>query len=383
MSHSALGPSPVVKKKDVVKTLEVVQTYAAGDVIFSQGDRGGDLLFIEEGEVEIFIIKNSQNIPLARMGTGEIIGVMTFLTRDDRLASARAVLPTKIKRVPSQQVQKYIASFPKWLAIVLKEFVARINEMNRMYSEGHLELKKSRELQITPLFLATQMAQALGIVGRGIAKNQDGVDIAFADELMEKMQLVLNQPKDMIDSLFDVFHVAGLLKVEVEIKNKRVIYRCTDLDKVAVFTQFVRDSAQGSIRKILRAKLQKNEIQLLEAMAKHAIEKGKKPDENNALNESELRAALKTTAGIEFTADVLVKPAKIGLLGRSGEGPDAVVTFSPSALLQTLACVQAMSKLTGADRNLEKEKDEAGGDQFEFLETEELIPTTNEQDRVA
>ena len=176
-----------VEQKIVVRSQEVLQTFEAGQIIFSQGDQGGDLLFIESGSVEIFITKNSQDISLAQMSDGEIIGVMTFLTHDARLASARATLPTRIKKIPSQHVQKYIATFPKWLNIVLKEFIARINEMNRMYSEVAIEVKRARETQITPLFLATQMAQAMVIVAKSIVRSQNGIEYVFVDELSDKI----------------------------------------------------------------------------------------------------------------------------------------------------------------------------------------------------
>ncbi len=378
MVTSAFKPESIDdRQKILVKSQEVVRTYSTGDSIFSQGDRGGDLLFIESGSVEIFIIKNGQHIVLATMGPGEIIGVMTFLTRDDRLASAKATAPTKIKQIPSQHVQKYISSFPKWLSIVLKEFIARINQMNRMYSETLIELKKIRELQITPLFLATQMAQSLSIVGKGIAKSQDGNDIVFVEELKEKMQLVLNQPKEMVESLFAVFNDAGLLKAEIEIERKLPIYQLTNLEKASVFTQFVRESSQGSTRKILKAKLLHREMRVIKAMSRYALKKGNPPDKSGSLTEAELVAELKKTTGVEFVSDSLTKPAKLGLLVRKGEGATAAVVFTPSTLMRTLACVQAMRQLTGEDQGEESESVAVTTHGSEDLtEMEELIPTS-------
>lgn len=348
-----------IDEKIVVKSQEVLQTFGAGEIIFSQGDQGGDLMFIESGSVEIFITKNSQEVPLAQMGEGEILGVMTFLTHDPRLASARATLDTQIKRIPSQHVQKYIASFPKWLNIVLKEFVGRINEMNRLYSEGALELKKARDLQITPLFLATQMAQALSVVSKGIAKSQNGIEFVLADEVNEKIQLVLNQPKEMVDSLFTVFEQAGLLKAELESERKRKVYQTSALEKAALFTQFVRESVQGSTRKIIKARLSYSELKIMKAAAKYCIKKGNSADKSAMVSIKDLTENLQKDLGTVLDADVFVKPAKVGLIVLKGDGDDASVILTPSTLLRTLACILAMRYLNGEQPDPEEDVQEA------------------------
>lgn len=354
-------------EKFVVKSQEVLQTFEAGQVIFLQGDQGGDLLFVESGSVEIFISKNGQDIALAQMGAGEIIGVMTFLTHDSRLASARATKPTTIKRIPSQHVQKYIASFPKWLNIVLKEFVGRINEMNRMYSEVAIDLKKARDMQITPLFLATQLAQGLALVGKGIMKTQDGIDIVFVEELAEKMQLALNQPKEMVDSLFSIFELSSLLKIEIEPERKRKVYRLSNLENVAMFTQFVRDSAQGAARKIIKARLSNRELRVIQAVAKYSIKKGNGADKSAPVAFSELKEHLKNVTGIDFDPQALAKPAKLGLLVLKDEDQEvASVVMTPSSLMRTLACVQAMRRLMGE----EFEPEDSLADPPAFLRTE-------------
>lgn len=344
--------TPKLKKapeKTVVKAQEVVHTYEEGQIIFSQGERGGDLLFIESGSVEIFIQKNNQDVPLAQMGAGEIIGVMTFLTRDKRLASARATEVTKIKKIPSLHIQRFILSFPKWLNIVLKEFVGRINEMNRMYSDAILELKKAKELQITPLFLATQMAQSLAIVGKGLVKNQDGEDIIVIEELNQKMQLVLNQPKEMIDSLMAVFEDSGLLKPDMDLDRKRKIYKMATLDQVAIFTQFVRESSQGTTRKILKARLLHNEILMIRSISKYVMTKGATADKSFTVKAEDLSVELEKITTVHYDAELIEKPAKLGLIVVKGEGNAATITFTPSTILRTLGCVEAMRKLTGQD----------------------------------
>jgi CRP-like cAMP-binding protein len=339
-----------VSRKDVAKSPEIHLNLEAGQLLFAQGDSGGDLYFIESGLIEIFINKKGQDIVLSQMGVGEIIGVMTLLTAEPRLAAARAVEPTVVKKIPRKAVASLIASFPKWLNIVMKEFTARINEMNRRYSETMIELKQARETQITSVFLATQMAQSLVIVGKSIAKNQDGVDLVFTEELLEKLELVLNQPRELVAGIWQIFVDSGLVKVEIEPERKRKVVTLDRLDKASMFTQFVRESAQGSTRKILKAKFRFKELQTLTSLVKFVIKKGADPNKSAAFKVSEIVPQFERTTGVAWDFDHLEKPIKLGMLVVKGEGESQTLTFTPSSLARTLGCVAAMKKLTDEEQ---------------------------------
>src|SRR5690606_30589350 len=104
--------------------------YSPGEIIFQKGEIGGDLLLIEKGSVEIFTHQNHQEVVLTEMKEGEIIGVMTCLTAEPRMASARAKTEAILKKVPHASIKKVLNGLPKWMAIVLKEFTIRLSEMN-------------------------------------------------------------------------------------------------------------------------------------------------------------------------------------------------------------------------------------------------------------
>lgn len=327
------------------KPSEVTVSYAPGDIIFSQGDQGGDLLFIQSGAVEIFLNTERQQVVLTRMSAGEIIGVMTFLTKDQRMASARAVEPSTIKKIPSQQVQRHIELFPKWLKIVLKEFVGRIAEMNRLYSEASHDLRKAREMQITSLFLATQLAQALHIVARGLVKDPTADSLVASESLRQNLQLTLNQPKEMIDRIMMVFHESGLLQYAKE-SSAAKSYQLSTLEKAAIFTQFVRESTQGASKKILKSRLTIGEIAQTKALGSYAIKKKMPEDKVATVATSALKLELEIETGIAFDLSLLDRALKLGLVTQSGEGDAATLAFIPVNAVRTMSCIEAMRSLT-------------------------------------
>jgi CRP-like cAMP-binding protein len=338
-----------VTRKDVATAPEIHFNLVPGQVLFSQGDAGGDLYFIESGSIDIFISKKGQDIVLAKMGVGEVIGVMTLLTAESRLASARAKESTTVRKIPRSTITKLIATFPKWLNIVMKEFTIRINEMNRRYSETLIELKQVRENQITPLFLGTQMAQGLAVVGRGIAKLQDGRDMVVVDTLLESMERVLNQPREVTAGLWQVLRDSGLVEVESDGERKRDIVGLDQLEKCTAFSQFMRDAGQGTNKKLIKAKFRYKELLALIALVKLVVKQGSAVDKSVTIEVTKIAADFEKMAGTAWNPSFVDKAAKLGLMLVKGTGPSMALSFTPLVLGRTLGCLTAMKKLIGED----------------------------------
>ena len=47
--------------------------FPAGTVIFKEGDPGGDLFFVREGEIEVYKVSSGIDVHLALLKTGEIL----------------------------------------------------------------------------------------------------------------------------------------------------------------------------------------------------------------------------------------------------------------------------------------------------------------------
>ena len=318
-----------------------------GDRLFSQGDPGGDLLFIEAGTIEIFITKNDQDVVLAQMGAGEVIGVMTFLTRDTRLASARAITSARIKKISSTQITRTVAAFPKWLNIVLKEFVGRIQEMNRLYSETLISLKKARETQITPLFIGTQIAASLPVISKYTKTAFGAVDGVLLADASSTLQTLLNQPKEVIESILAIFMETDLLPVIADGERKRKIIPISSIERASEFTNFVRESGKGQTRKIMRSGISDREVLQLQSLLKYVDHRKIPFDKKVDLATFDLTRDLQEVSQVAFEFDLLQRPHKIGLVVVKGEVHNGQVSFIPADLSRTLALVFSLTRLLG------------------------------------
>lgn len=128
-----------------------LMSFHAGASIFRQGEQGGDLYFIKSGEVEVFIERGGKEVSLDRLRAGEVLGTMTLLNRESRMASARAATDSELMMVPSDSIQKLVVSLPEWLRAVLKDYTLRIQHMDRLYVDAVVEKDKLRESARTPM----------------------------------------------------------------------------------------------------------------------------------------------------------------------------------------------------------------------------------------
>lgn len=77
----------------------------AGDMIFQEGELGTEAYLIVAGRVNIHFKSGRRDVFLASLGPGEIIGEMSIIDNQPRVASARAVEETELAVIPRDAFQ--------------------------------------------------------------------------------------------------------------------------------------------------------------------------------------------------------------------------------------------------------------------------------------
>jgi CRP-like cAMP-binding protein len=330
--------------------------HRTGDILFHEGDPGGDLFFIEDGEIEIFTKKDHQEIILSRMKRGEIIGVMTCMTSEPRMASARACTPVVCKKVPHESIKKVLAALPNWMKIVIKEFSLRLTQMNAVYSESVLKVRKLSENQVDSLFLGAQISAGFAAIAEYFAIQGDNYKIVVIEDVLSKLETVLNIEKSRLDRIFAVILEAGLLKVEMEPDKRRTVSQLENAQKLAYFAQFIKESKAGPTKKYVRARFTNKETRTMSGLVKLAVRLDSNLEKPCRFKISDLNRTLERSTGVKFEQASLKKGEDLKLLTIEGEGPDAEVVFRPSHLGRTVACIEAVRKLQAFDGNVDEEK---------------------------
>lgn len=98
--------------------------YQDGDVIIRQGDVGDCMYVIQEGEVEVYVERDGQEVRLATRTRGDMIGEMAVFEREVRSANVRALGPARLLTLDKKNFMKRINEDPT-LAFRLVETLSR------------------------------------------------------------------------------------------------------------------------------------------------------------------------------------------------------------------------------------------------------------------
>jgi len=88
-------------------------SYSAKQVIFKEGDAGGNMQIVLTGKVETFIVDDDgERIVLAEFGPGEMFGELSLLSSESRSSTALAVEPTRTFIIDRDDLQRLFAQKP-------------------------------------------------------------------------------------------------------------------------------------------------------------------------------------------------------------------------------------------------------------------------------
>ena len=108
--------------------------YNAGDIIFRRGEPGEHAYFIEKGAVDVIIEKDGEDIVLARLGPGEIIGEMSMIDDAPRSADVVATEETELIVIQRSRVIKPLTSADPMMNLILRVVLTRFRNAQNRYS---------------------------------------------------------------------------------------------------------------------------------------------------------------------------------------------------------------------------------------------------------
>lgn len=121
-------PSPLFEvlepqeRAALVKEMDL-EAHDEGSVIISEGDTGGSMYVIAQGEVKVYTrgTAGSGSVYLAKLGEGDFFGEVSVLTGKPRTATITASRPTELLRLDKEKLDNALATFPR-IRKVLDEF---------------------------------------------------------------------------------------------------------------------------------------------------------------------------------------------------------------------------------------------------------------------
>jgi thioredoxin reductase (NADPH) len=115
---------------------------AAGDVLYTAGDRDFDFIVVESGEVDVIrpAMPGEPEALIVTWGPGQFLGELNLITGQDAIMTARVRTPGVIYRITGAQFRELMAADAELSDLLLRSFVARRGELRQGAGAHALEI---------------------------------------------------------------------------------------------------------------------------------------------------------------------------------------------------------------------------------------------------
>jgi len=108
-------------------------TFAPGEAIFMENDKGDALYVVDSGSVRIWVLDDdAKPVTLAELKTGDFFGELAVLDRGPRSSNATAIKDTVLHRLSSDDFQQFLIQHPEASIDVICEIGARMRQTNML-----------------------------------------------------------------------------------------------------------------------------------------------------------------------------------------------------------------------------------------------------------
>jgi HEAT repeat protein len=104
----------------------VENLFPDGELVAAQGEPGGELHVVVAGEIEVDLVDEDKSAELARRGPGEVVGEMSLITGQPRMASLVARGDVRTLSLDRPRFQRILLERPEVSLAVMRQLCARI-----------------------------------------------------------------------------------------------------------------------------------------------------------------------------------------------------------------------------------------------------------------
>ena len=112
-----------------MRTGELGIEFQAGEYLFRQGEDGDRMFVVLEGEVEILLREDGNQVRIARCGVGDYLGEEVILERGKRSADARAATKVRVLAVDRRNFLRRASKDPTLVFHIVQQLNRRVREL--------------------------------------------------------------------------------------------------------------------------------------------------------------------------------------------------------------------------------------------------------------
>lgn len=116
-----------------------------GQIFIRSGDIGSPAYLIQSGIVEVFILKDSKEIELAKLEAGQIVGEMGLISDSPRTANVRAVTDVNVIVIKRHQFEDKLRDSDATIRAIVQMLAERVLRANETVVEKRSDIEGLKE----------------------------------------------------------------------------------------------------------------------------------------------------------------------------------------------------------------------------------------------
>jgi CRP-like cAMP-binding protein len=118
------------------------KTLKENEIVFKLGDPADCMYIVRKGKLKVYFTKGADEVQLASLTDGAIVGEMAFFDAKPRSASVRALAPTEVTVVTKADFEKLLSQVPKWMVAMMQSLVGRLRQTNEKLQELEAQIER-------------------------------------------------------------------------------------------------------------------------------------------------------------------------------------------------------------------------------------------------
>lgn len=100
------------------------------DILFKMGDPADCMYIVRKGALKVYFQKGAEEVQLALLNDGAIVGEMAFFDNKPRSAGVKALGPTEVTIITRADFDKLLQQVPKWMVTMMQSLSSRLRTTN-------------------------------------------------------------------------------------------------------------------------------------------------------------------------------------------------------------------------------------------------------------
>lgn len=247
-----------------------VRILKPGEILFRTGEKADSMYIIRRGSLKVYVLKENEEIQLALLADGAIVGEMAFFDQKPRSAHVKALTQSEITEISRADFDKLLTQIPRWLVTMLQSLSGRLRSTNEKLLLVEKDLQSRRgasDFPLTPLIRSLRILQLITLQ----LGQKEGAQV-FLDQsaALEWWMSLTGWSRDYFFRFITTLQKMGVLQKRGESGQRLVL---TGRARLQAFTDFIVE-LQPKVTSSLLAEFTPMWLELLESAVAEAQESG-------------------------------------------------------------------------------------------------------------